>query len=103
MASGRPPLGGFDAAHTITFYASLAALALKMFLPGWPGKWDGASRCSGSRWPLWPQPSQGPIISAKLFRALFRRDLTVPRLVCVISAISSYDLPSSSRSTKTLR
>jgi hypothetical protein len=27
------------------------------------------------------QPNQGPIISAKLFRALFRRDFTVPRFV----------------------
>jgi len=34
-------------------------------------------------------PSHGPMISAKLLRARFRRDLTVPRLVCVISAISS--------------
>jgi DHA2 family multidrug resistance protein len=32
---------GFDAAYRITFYASLGALLLAVFLPGWPGKWSG--------------------------------------------------------------
>ena len=34
-------LAGFDAAYRITFYASLGALLLAFFLPGWPGKWGG--------------------------------------------------------------
>jgi DHA2 family multidrug resistance protein len=34
-------LEGFDAAYRITFYASLGALVLAMFLPGWPAKWGG--------------------------------------------------------------
>ncbi|HET6846002.1 MAG TPA: MFS transporter, partial [Anaerolineales bacterium] len=32
---------GFEAAYRITFYASLGALALAAFLPGWPAKWGG--------------------------------------------------------------
>jgi DHA2 family multidrug resistance protein len=32
---------GFDAAYQLTFYASLGALVLAAFLPGWPGKWGG--------------------------------------------------------------
>jgi EmrB/QacA subfamily drug resistance transporter len=32
---------GFDAAYQLTFYASIAALILAAFLPGWPGKWGG--------------------------------------------------------------
>lgn len=47
--------------------------------------------------------SQGSIIAAKEFRARFSRDFTVPRLQSVISAISSYDFPSNSRSTNTCR
>ena len=50
-----------------------------------------------------PQSTQGSMISAKAFRARFNRDFTVPRLQSVISAISSYDLPSSSRNTNTCR
>jgi DHA2 family multidrug resistance protein len=34
-------LEGFDAAYRITFYASLGALVLALFLPGWPAKWGG--------------------------------------------------------------
>ena len=49
------------------------------------------------------QSTQGSMISAKALRARFRRDFTVPRLQSVISAISSYDFPSSSRSTNTSR
>jgi DHA2 family multidrug resistance protein len=32
---------GFDAAYRLTFYASIGALFLAAFLPGWPGKWGG--------------------------------------------------------------
>jgi len=32
---------GFDAAYRITFFASIAALIMALFLPGWPGKWAG--------------------------------------------------------------
>jgi EmrB/QacA subfamily drug resistance transporter len=32
---------GFDAAYRFTFYASILALILAAFLPGWPGKWGG--------------------------------------------------------------
>ncbi len=32
---------GFDAAYRLTFYASIGALLVAVFLPGWPGKWSG--------------------------------------------------------------
>jgi DHA2 family multidrug resistance protein len=32
---------GFEAAYKITFFASIGALILAAFLPGWPGKWSG--------------------------------------------------------------
>lgn len=32
---------GFEAAYRITFYASIGALILGLFLPGWPAKWGG--------------------------------------------------------------
>jgi EmrB/QacA subfamily drug resistance transporter len=32
---------GFDAAYRVTFYASIGALFLAIFLPGWPAKWGG--------------------------------------------------------------
>ncbi len=32
---------GFESAYRITFYASIGALILAAFLPGWPGKWAG--------------------------------------------------------------
>jgi DHA2 family multidrug resistance protein len=32
---------GFDAAYKLTFFASVAALIMAAFLPGWPGKWGG--------------------------------------------------------------
>jgi EmrB/QacA subfamily drug resistance transporter len=32
---------GFEAAYRLTFYASIGALLLSLFLPGWPGKWAG--------------------------------------------------------------
>ena len=47
--------------------------------------------------------TSGPMMSAKAVRARLSRDFTVPRFTPVISAISSYDLPSSSRSTNTSR
>lgn len=47
--------------------------------------------------------TNGAMMSAKAVRARLRRDFTVPRFTPVISAISSYDLPSSSRSTNTSR
>ena len=43
----------------------------------------------------------GSMIDANAFRALLSLDFTVPRLQSVMSAISSYDLPSSSRNTNT--
>lgn len=32
---------GFEATYLITFYASVGALLLGVFLPGWPAKWGG--------------------------------------------------------------
>ena len=32
---------GFESAYRITFFASIGALILAAFLPGWPGKWGG--------------------------------------------------------------
>jgi len=32
---------GFEASYRITFYASIGALILGLFLPGWPAKWAG--------------------------------------------------------------
>jgi len=32
---------GFEAAYRVTFYASIGALLLSVFLPGWPAKWSG--------------------------------------------------------------
>jgi EmrB/QacA subfamily drug resistance transporter len=32
---------GFESAYKITFFASIGALLLAAFLPGWPGKWSG--------------------------------------------------------------
>lgn len=32
---------GFEAAYRLTFYASIGALILGLFLPGWPAKWGG--------------------------------------------------------------
>lgn len=34
-------MSGFEAAYRLTFYASIGALILAAFLPGWPGKWSG--------------------------------------------------------------
>ncbi|MCX6079834.1 MAG: MDR family MFS transporter [Chloroflexi bacterium] len=32
---------GFEATYLVTFYASIVALVIGLFLPGWPGKWGG--------------------------------------------------------------
>lgn len=44
-------MGGFEAAYRITFFASIGALILAAFLPGWPGKWSGrgGAQASGGR------------------------------------------------------
>ncbi len=34
-------MNGFEAAYRVTFYASIGALLLAFFLPGWPAKWGG--------------------------------------------------------------
>jgi hypothetical protein len=34
-------MNGFENAYRLTFYASIGALLLGAFLPGWPGKWSG--------------------------------------------------------------
>ncbi|HEX8991950.1 MAG TPA: MDR family MFS transporter [Anaerolineales bacterium] len=34
-------MSGFEAAYRITFFASIGALILAAFLPGWPGRWEG--------------------------------------------------------------
>ena len=32
---------GFENAYRLTFFASIGALIVGAFLPGWPGKWGG--------------------------------------------------------------
>jgi EmrB/QacA subfamily drug resistance transporter len=39
---------GFEAAYRITFYASVGALLLAAFLPGWPGRWGGRDSIQGA-------------------------------------------------------
>lgn len=34
-------MSGFENAYRLTFYASILALIVGAFLPGWPGKWSG--------------------------------------------------------------
>jgi EmrB/QacA subfamily drug resistance transporter len=34
---------GFEAAYLLTFYVGLCAIVFGLFLPGWPGKWEGRS------------------------------------------------------------
>jgi DHA2 family multidrug resistance protein len=34
-------MGGFEKAYRFTFFASVGALIVGAFLPGWPGKWGG--------------------------------------------------------------
>lgn len=38
---------GFQAAYRLTFYASMGALILAAFLPGWPAKWAGRGSTPG--------------------------------------------------------
>jgi EmrB/QacA subfamily drug resistance transporter len=40
-SSGSDPLTGFENAYRLTFYVSLVAVAVALFLPGWPGQWSG--------------------------------------------------------------
>ncbi len=40
---------GFESAYQITFYASIGALILAAFLPGWPGKWSGRGGAEAPR------------------------------------------------------
>ena len=40
---------GFKSAYQITFYASIGALILAAFLPGWPGKWSGRGGAEAPR------------------------------------------------------
>jgi hypothetical protein len=34
-------MAGFEKAYRFTFFASIGALIVGAFLPGWPGKWGG--------------------------------------------------------------
>jgi hypothetical protein len=34
-------LSGFDRAYKLTFYVALAAIAIGLFMPGWPRAWAG--------------------------------------------------------------
>jgi hypothetical protein len=38
---------GFQSAYRLTFYASVGALILAAFLPGWPAKWAGRGSMQG--------------------------------------------------------
>lgn len=40
-SAGRQQLIGFENAYRLTFYVSLLAVAIALFLPGWPGQWSG--------------------------------------------------------------
>jgi hypothetical protein len=42
-------LRGLRRAYTVTFYASLIALATGAFLPGWPLEWSGRGRGDAAR------------------------------------------------------
>ena len=39
---------GFENAYLLTFFASIGALILGAFLPGWPGKWGGRTSAQGA-------------------------------------------------------
>ena len=41
QATCNESMQGFESAYRITFYASIGALILAAFLPGWPAKWGG--------------------------------------------------------------
>lgn len=38
---------GFENAYSLTFFASIGALIVGAFLPGWPGKWGGRGSMQG--------------------------------------------------------
>ena len=40
-------MSGFEAAYRLTFFASIGALLLALFLPGWPAKWSGRASMQG--------------------------------------------------------
>lgn len=42
---------GFELTYRITFFASVAALIIGAFLPGWPGKWAGRAAMRGQPMP----------------------------------------------------
>jgi EmrB/QacA subfamily drug resistance transporter len=48
LACGQS-MQGFEAAYRLTFYASIGALVLALFLPGWPGKWAGRGSTQAPR------------------------------------------------------
>lgn len=44
-------IAGFELVYRITFFASVAALIIGAFLPGWPGKWAGRAAMRGQPMP----------------------------------------------------
>ena len=40
-------MSGFESAYRLTFFASIGALLLALFLPGWPAKWSGRASMQG--------------------------------------------------------
>src|SRR5262249_6823993 len=47
-------IAGFQKAYRVTFYASIVALIVGAFLPGWPRKWAGRAAMQGA-----PMPAGG--------------------------------------------
>jgi DHA2 family multidrug resistance protein len=41
QAACQQSISGFENAYRLTFFASIGALIIGAFLPGWPGKWGG--------------------------------------------------------------
>ena len=50
-------LVGFERAYQLTFYFSLLALAVGVFLPGWPGKWAGRAANNAASAPTEATPT----------------------------------------------
>jgi len=48
QAACNESMSGFENAYRLTFYASIGALILGAFLPGWPDKWSGRGGMQGS-------------------------------------------------------
>jgi EmrB/QacA subfamily drug resistance transporter len=42
------PLVGFEKAYRLTYYVALLAVAIAVFLPGWPSKWSGREGLQGA-------------------------------------------------------